>query len=243
MSRLIISLFIIIILVGNVFGQVSTAQIEGRVVDNEGNPLPNANVVLRNVETGLVRGTTTTKSGSYFIGGLQPGKYEVKVSFVGFRTETKRVEILIGQTAVVNFTLVSEAIPLGAVEVAAEAPVFEVKRTDVSMPVRREQIMNLPLDTRNVMQLAALAPGVKAYAPIGGRALPEAGSLPPLRFIQFYVDGMEWKSYYNGNIVGIPQTGSPMPQEAVQEFRVVLNAFDPEYTRGTSYVISAITPR
>lgn len=243
MMRLIISFLILIILGGDVFTQVSTAQIEGRVVDNEGNPLPNANVVIKNVETGLVRGTITTKSGSYFIGGLQPGRYEIVVSFVGFRTETRRVEVLVGQTAVVNFTLVSEAIPLGAVEVAAEVPVFEVKRTDVSMPVRREQIVNLPLDTRNVMQLAALAPGVKAYAPIGGRALPEAGSLPPLRFIQFYVDGMEWKSYFNGNIVGIPQTGSPMPQEAVQEFRVVLNAFDPEYTRGTAYVISAITPR
>ncbi len=190
-----------------------------------------------------MRGTISSKTGTYFIGALQPGKYELICSFVGYRKETKIVELLIGQTAQINFTLYSEAIPLGTVEVRAEAPIFELKRTDVSMPVRREQISNLPLDTRNIMQLAALVPGIRAYAPIGGRALPDAGALPPLRFIQLYVDGVEWKSYYNGNIVGIPQTGSPLSQEAVQEFRVILNAFDAEYTRGTAYVISAVTPR
>lgn len=223
--------------------QVSTAQIEGKVTDSEGNPLPNVNVIAKNLDNGLTRGTVTGKSGTYFIGALQPGKYELSSSFVGYRKETKIVEILIGQTAQINFTLYSEAIPLGQVEVRAEGPVFELKRTDVSMPVRKEQITNLPLDTRNIMQLAALVPGIRAYAPIGGRALPDAGALPPLRFIQLYVDGVEWKSYYNGNIVGIPQTGSPLSQEAVQEFRVILNAFDPEYTRGTAYVISAVTPR
>lgn len=225
------------------FGQVSTAQIEGKVTDNEGNPLPNVNIVAKNLDNGLTRDTISSNSGSYFIGALQPGKYEISSSFVGYRKDTRIVELLIGQTVEINFTLFSEAIPIGAVEVRAEAPVFELKRTDVSMPVRKEQISNLPLDTRNIMQLAALVPGIRAYAPIGGRALPDAGALPPLRFIQLYVDGVEWKSYYNGNIVGIPQTGSPLSQEAVQEFRVILNAFDAEYTRGTAYVISAVTPR
>jgi hypothetical protein len=236
-------IFFLIFFSLNLYAQVSTAQIEGRILDSDGNPLPNVNVVAQNIENGLSRGTITSKSGSYFLGGLQPGKYKVTASFIGYRKETREVEILIGQIATINFTLYSEAIPLGTVEVKAEAPIFELKRTDVSMPVRKEQITNLPLDTRNIMQLAALVPGIRAFSPIGGRALPEAGSLPPLRFIQLYVDGVEWKSYYNGNIVGIPQTGSPLSQEAVQEFRVILNAFDPEYTRGTSYIISAVTPR
>ncbi len=244
MNRLITILFIpLFSSFSFLYAQVSTAQIEGKVVDNEGNPLVGANIIAISLDNGLIRGTITGKTGTYFIGALQPGKYEISCSFVGYRKETRIVELLIGQSARVNFTLYPEAIPIGAVEVIAEMPVFELKRTDVSMPVRREQIINLPLDTRNIMQLAALAPGIRAYAPIGGRALPDAGALPPLRFIQLYVDGVEWKSYYNGNIVGIPQTGSPLPQEAVQEFRVILNAFDAEYTRGTAYVISAVTPR
>ncbi|MGB9664660.1 MAG: carboxypeptidase-like regulatory domain-containing protein, partial [Ignavibacteria bacterium] len=164
--------------------QVSTAQIEGKVTDSDGNVLPNVNIIVKNLDNGLTRGTVTSKSGSYFVGGLQPGKYELSCSYVGYRKENKLIELLIGQTAQINFILYSEAIPLGAVEVRAEGPIFELKRTDVSMPIRKEQISNLPLDTRNIMQLAALAPGIRAYAPIGGRALPDAGALPPLRFIQ-----------------------------------------------------------
>lgn len=167
----------------------------------------------------------------------------MSINHIAYHPQSKDLQLLVGQSEAMDFVLVSKEIEIGKVEVVAKAPAFELRRTDVSMPVRQEQLLNLPLDTRNIMQLAGLVPGIKAYAPIQGRALPEAGSLPPLRTIQLYVDGVEWKNYFNGNIVGIPQTGSPLPQEAVQEFRVVLNAFDPEYTRGTSYVISAVTRR
>ncbi|MDP2884923.1 MAG: TonB-dependent receptor [Ignavibacteria bacterium] len=93
------------------------------------------------------------------------------------------------------------------------------------------------------MNLASVAPGIRSFATSAGCALPTAGALPELRFINMYADGAEWKSLYNGNLVGIPQTGSPYPQDAVQEFRAILSPFDAEYTRGGSYVISVITRR
>jgi len=242
--RVIFTLLILLILVGgNLMAQPSTSQIEGRVIDNEGKPVPDAEVILKSLETGLTRGTITSKTGSYHFLSLAPGLYEISVLHLGYHPLTRRVQVIVGQTAVVDFQLVPREIEFTPVEVVAEAPVFESRRIDVSMPVRSEQIVNLPLNTRNVMDLAALVPGIRSYAPVEGRSLPEAGSVPPLRFIQLYVDGAEWKSLYNGNIVGIPQTGSPLPQEAIQEFRVILNAYDPEYTRGTSYVISSITKR
>ena len=55
--------------------------------------------------------------------------------------------------------------------------------------------------------------------------------------------GAEWKSMFNGNLVGIPQTGSPIPQEAVREFRVHLNPYDARYTRGASFVIVSPSAR
>jgi hypothetical protein len=122
-------------------------------------------------------------------------------------------------------------------------PVFEVQRKDVSTPVVTAEIKNLPLNTRNTINLAAIVPGVKTYAPTAGRSLPAVGSLPDLRFWNFYLDGAEWKSFFNGNLVGIPQTGSPIPQEAMREFRVHLNPYDAQYTRGASFVISAVTQR
>jgi hypothetical protein len=54
---------------------------------------------------------------------------------------------------------------------------------------------------------------------------------------------VELKSLFNGNIVGLGQTGSAVPQEGLEEFRVFLNPYDAEYSRAGAYVISAVTRR
>ena len=119
----------------------------------------------------------------------------------------------------------------------------EVQRLSVSAPVLKEEIENLPLNQRGIMNLAAVAPGIKSYAPQSGRTLPSGGAAPDLRFFNVYMDGVEMKSLYNGNIVGLGQTGSPLPQEALEQFRVYMNPYDAEYTRAGSYVISAESRR
>jgi hypothetical protein len=94
-----------------------------------------------------------------------------------------------------------------------------------------------------VLNLAAIAPGVRTFSPEAGRSIPSAGALSGVRFINLYVDGVEWKGTYISNLIGAPALGSLIPQEAVREFRVYLNPYDVEYTRGASWVISAITHR
>jgi hypothetical protein len=119
----------------------------------------------------------------------------------------------------------------------------EVQRLSVSAPVMRAEIENLPLNARGLMNLAGVAPGIKTYAPQSGRTLPSAGGAPDNRFFNVYVDGVEMKSLYNGNIVGLGQTGSPLPQEALEQFRVFVNPYDAEYSRAGSYVISTESRR
>ena len=51
------------------------------------------------------------------------------------------------------------------------------------------------------------------------------------------------KNLNTGNVVGSPQTGSPLPVDALQEFRVSLNTYDAEFTRGSAYIMSAVTHR
>jgi hypothetical protein len=99
------------------------------------------------------------------------------------------------------------------------------------------------MNSRGVMNLAGIAPGIKTYAPQQGRTLPSGGAAPDLRFFNVYMDGVEMKSLYNGNIVGLGQTGSPLPQEALEQFRVYTNPYDAEFTRAGSYVISAESRR
>lgn len=214
-------------------------------MDNEGKALPGANVTVKNVATGTLRGASTDDNGRYRILGIPPGSYTAQAQMIGHRTATREnVRFLTGQRPALDFALVPEALALNGVEVTGlRVAEFELTRVDVSTPVVRDQILNLPLNSRSALNLAALAPGIRSYAATAGRSLPSSGSLPDLRFINFYVDGAEWKSMFNGNVVGIPQTGSPLPQEAIEEFRVILTPFDTEFTRGGAWVINALTRR
>lgn len=218
--------------------------IQGRVTSEEGQPLEGAQVVVQEEQTGQRRGTITAGNGSYTVVGLPPGDYRISAQMIGHTTQSREVRLVVGQRATLDFRLVSGAIEVAGVTVESQRePTFEVQRTDVSTPVVQAEITNLPLNTRNTLNLAAIVPGIKTYAPTAGRSLPAGGAAPALRYYNFYLDGVEWKSMFNGNLVGIPQTGSPIPQEALREFRVHLNPYDAQYTRGGAYIISAVTHR
>ncbi|HEX6066023.1 MAG TPA: carboxypeptidase-like regulatory domain-containing protein, partial [Longimicrobiales bacterium] len=222
----------------------NTVSLHGRVTDAAGSPLAGAQVVVRNAETNQTRGAVTRADGTYSLIGLAPGSYVISQVMLGYAAEERAIRLSAGQNLTLNFALPEEAVAVRAVEgLADREATFEVQRMDVSTPVVTTEIVNLPLNTRNTMNLAAIVPGVKTFAPTAGRSLPAVGSLPDLRFWNFYLDGVEWKSFFNGNLVGIPQTASPLPQEAMREFRVHLNPYDAAFTRGASFILSAESQR
>jgi hypothetical protein len=222
----------------------NTITLEGSVRNLTGEPIVGAIVAVTNPATNERRAANTNEAGRFRMLGFSPGRYEVIVRAIGSEPETRMVELLLGQRANLLFELRTAAAQLAAVEVRGDrTTTVEVQRTSVSAPVVRQMIEQLPTIDRNIMTLAATAPGVKGFAPQAGRALPSAGAMPDLRFNNFYVDGVELKSLFNGNLVGIPQTGAPLPQEAIQEFRVFLNPYDSEYSHAGAYVISAESNR
>jgi hypothetical protein len=221
----------------------NTVTLEG-IVRAEGAPLANAQVTAVNSATQETANVLTRASGEFRILGLFPGEYTVSVRSVGYSPATQKVQIVIGQRARLEFALDKGVAQLQAQQVSVErVKQVEVQRLSVSAPVMQQEIENLPLNSRGIMNLAGIAPGIKTYAPQQGRTLPSGGAAPDLRFFNVYMDGVEMKSLYNGNIVGLGQTGSPLPQEALEEFRVYMNPYDAEYTRAGSYVISAESRR
>ncbi len=112
--------------------------IVGKVTDaKSGQPLPGANVIL----VGTTLGAATNTDGSFVIAKVPPGKYTVKVTFIGYKEGTKEVTIGPGQRVVVNFQLTEVALSSTAILVLAdrakplETPVAfsDVKKTDVEM--------------------------------------------------------------------------------------------------------------
>jgi hypothetical protein len=221
----------------------NTVILEGSVRGPAG-PLAGAQVSVVNSATLETARVTTRTNGDFRVLGLFPGQYAVTVRSIGYQLQRQRVELGIGQRARLEFAMVPGAAELETQTVMGErVKQVEVQRLSVSAPVMKEEIENLPLNARGVMNLAGIAPGIKTYAPQSGRTLPSGGAAPDLRFFNVYMDGVEMKSLYNGNIVGLGQTGSPLPQEALEQFRVYVNPYDAEYTRAGSYVISAESRR
>ena len=221
-----------------------TITLEGSVRNTSGEPIAGAVVAVVNPATNERRGVNTNEVGRFRFLGLGPGRYDVSVRAINYEPKSQTVELLLGQRANLVFDLQAAATQLAGVAVTADrTTTVEVQRTSVSAPVVQQMIEQLPTIDRNIMTLAAVTPGVRGFAPQAGRALPSAGAMPELRFSNFYLDGIELKSLFNGNLVGIPQTGAPLPQEAIQEFRVFINPYDAEYSHAGAYVISAESNR
>ena len=220
--------------------QATTGSVEGTVAMT-GSGTVAAQVEVRDQSTGVVRRTTTDRRGSYRVLALGPGLYEVTARALGFAPQAQTgVAVVLGERTTLDFTLEHGAEQLAPIVIAGTRRV-DIARTDVATAVTPEQIAVLPLNSRNVLDVAIVAPGVRSYATEGGRSLPAAGALSAPRFVNFYLDGVEWKGIGTGNIVGMPQTGSLVPQDAIREFRVLLNPYDAELSRGGSWVITAVT--
>jgi len=232
-----ILLSLILILYNISTAQLSTSTIQGKVVDSEGKVVRDAAVLAKNLETGTLRGVTTSKDGRYTILSILPGKYEISVQHVAYRTEKKQVEVFLGQTLTVDFKLSPKEIELGQIVVVSQSEAAALKNSELSTIMKPEQVVKLPLNTRNFLELATLAPGIK---PIGSTI--GSGAQQPTA-MGFYIDGAEYKNeIVEGGLAGqFLSSGNAFPQEAIREFKVITQMYKAEYAKATAGIISAVT--
>ena len=115
-----------------------------------------------NVNTGVSLSVVTNESGSYQFASLQPGIYRLSAALPGFATKTyDKVELSQSQQVRLNFQLDVANVDQ-SVEVTIEADtVLGTTTASVGTVIRVDQV-NLPLQTRNIMDLAANTPGAIA---------------------------------------------------------------------------------
>lgn len=201
--------------------QAPTGGFRGAVSDETDAVVVHAEVTATNTENGLRRIVFTGTEGAYVIAGLAPGVYSVSTKAPGFRTVEQTASIQAG-----GETRLDVKLPVGVVEqsiqVTAEASPLNYEAHGVSGGVSRFQIVNLPLNGREFLQLATLEPGVAA-APGAGyftRRIDVAilGGAPEQTRVT-----MDGGPIYGPVAGGTPQNFS---QEVVQEFQVSSANFD-----------------
>lgn len=209
-------------------GQVSTATLNGTVVDQQKAAVAGATVTAKESATGLERSAQTNSDGSYTITNLPAGKYDVTVEAKGFaRSVVKDLALEVGRVASADFTL-SVAGTAEKVVVSEELVGVDTTQSTIEGVVNERLIDELPLNGRNFTELAFLLPGnvlAPSFDPTKARSV-EVSSLGNLgRGTNTTVDGVEDN---DSQIGGVSQNYT---EESIQEFQVVTGRFSAEFGR------------
>jgi hypothetical protein len=221
----------------SLFAQPTTGTIQGTISLESGEAPPNAHVTAANQQTGFTRESVSGSDGFYRFSALVPGTYTVSVDLKDFAAQNRTdVVVVVGQTTIVDFAMQMAAAE--AITVEAEAPLIDVTKSSVGLPVRTQQIENLPLNSRNFQELASLVPGASpspSYDPtkkrIGGITFAGAAA----RGGTISIDG----GSYDDDIVGGPV--GLVPEDSIREFQVYTNRFSAEIGHAATGAINVVT--
>lgn len=219
--------------VGAANAQTVFGSLSGTVYDASGAVVPNANVAIRNLDTGVLREIKADETGFWRMPSLPPGRYAVDVVAPNFGKLT-RAPIVVEPTVerTVDVTLRPGAVT-EVVSVTAEAPLIEQTRAQLSRGVESRQIMMLP-GLNSLTGLALLQPGAapndlgrpgSGFVVNGGRT----------RSNNFMIDGA------NNNDQSLQTPRQNLPPEVLGEFRIITNNFSAEYGRNFGSVVLQTT--
>ncbi len=224
------------------FAQFETATVLGTVKDATGAVLPNATVTLRNTGTGVTATSRTDENGDYQFFNVRIGVYQVTAEAPGFsKAVADNVQIVVNARQRVDLAMRAGQVT-ETVVISDSAVQLETESSDRGQVIRREQIVNLPLNGRSYADLALLSPGVRKSQlnnqGSGGR--DASFNVNGLRssLNNFIIDGVDNNSYGTSNQGFSNQVVQASP-DAVQEFKVQTNNFSAEFGRAGGAVINA----
>ncbi len=216
----------------------ATGNIVGIVTDATGASLPNATITATNTGTGALRTTTSGSHGEFRFDLLPGGVYNIKGEATGFSSaEVKDVQLLVGTTLTTNLPLKAGTVS-SSIEVTAANQLVDTEKTDSSTAVTPREIVDLPLNGRDIANLAILAPGVKmvdSYDPTKNRYAVYAVNGSSGRNTNTTVNGVDNKDNTVGGAV------MQLPLEAVEEFKISTNRFSAENGRSEGAALNIVT--
>jgi hypothetical protein len=236
---------VLLFMPGRLYPQVAGGTISGTVTDASGAVIPNTQISIRNVATGLARAVTADTAGFYTAPNLLPGSYEVTATAPGFATVVETgMTLTVGAQQVLNLSMHVGQVTQ-RVEVTEAAPTVQLASSTISAVVDSTTVRELPLNGRSWTDLAALQPGV---APVEthvqgdnlrgyGDEVSIAGGRPQQN--NYRLDGVSVNDFANGGPGSV--LGGNLGVDAIQEFSVLTSNYSAEYGKTSGGVVNAIT--
>lgn len=222
----------------NAFAQGTRGTIKGTVTDPAGAVVPNATVRLLDAVKGTeVRAVQSNESGVYQFLEIEPSTYTITISATGF-AESRIVDVTVepNRNVELDATTLNVSGASNEVTVTAGAELVDKESATLGTTVDNRRVEGLPLNGRNVLDLALLQPGVTPSS--GGFGSGTGIRVNGNRGTENNVslDGA------NNNEVAVGGTIGAQPRpDAVQEFRLLTSNFEPEFGRNTGAIINVVT--
>src|SRR5580658_2110543 len=227
--------------------QQVAATLSGAITDPTGLALKDAKVTLTSAQNGISRRYVTEGDGLYSFTLLPPAIYTLEIDVSGFKTyKQDGLSLEAGQTARQDVRL-SVGSRSETVEVTAEAPLLNTDNANISSDISARQLVETPLNLRNIISLAELnssvsntaevqvvgAPGISGSADQDVSFLNFGGTF--FGTAQYLLDG-SWDTRVDwGGVIYVPSA------DAVQEFKIQTNAFTSQYGFSSGNVVNVVT--
>jgi len=233
--------FFALIVAGLLAQVVITSTIVGTVADPQGAVISGAQVLLKNVDTGVESKSTTDAAGDYQFANLLAGHYQVQVQAAGFgQAVFTSIPLENGKTQRINATLKLNQVTQ-VVSVSSAAAILKTDDANISEVIQNDFVRNLPVEGRNFLNYAQIVPmfnsgtgdntrvayGLASATSPGAKQLNVGGTEYG---VGYYIDGLN----NNDNWVEGPVTNVNM--DAVQEVKAEVVDYSAEYGRDVGQI-------
>jgi hypothetical protein len=228
----------------------AVSQISGTVKDASGSAIPGAQVTVMQTDTGVTRTAESDSNGVYSLPSLPLGPYRLEVKKEGFSTYVQSGIVLQVDTSPTIDPVMKVGAISESVQVEAAAAMVETHSTGVGQVVNGQQVLELPLNGREITQLIGLAGGANTVQYGFGQA-PSSGNLISsknypnealvsvaggmLNGTTYLLDGGTHNDVFNN--LNLPL---PFP-DAVQEFKVETSALPAEYGQHSAGAVNVVS--
>jgi hypothetical protein len=222
---------------------VDSASVSGRVIDSQNEAVPGAAVTLRHRETNATRTAETDREGRFRFTYLKVGAYELIVQLAGFADIHRSLTLSAGSAYDLPLKLSLASLDT-TVTVTAGTPLIETARTQIAATVNRAEVAAAPLNGRNFLDLALLAPGVSPANTGSTQLFAETSAVAggglsvgsQRNFSNdFVVDGLS----ANDDAAGL--SGTPVSVDAVDQFQVVTSGAQAQLGRALGGHFNVVT--
>jgi hypothetical protein len=222
------------------WGQQTTAAITGTVVDEGGAAINGATVTVTDTDRGTIYTAKTSNNGIYNFVRVPIGNYQVKAEAPGFQSEIQSaLTLVLNQTARLDFKMKVGAVTTTA-QVTSEAPQLQTETTQVSTLINSRTVTDIPLATRNYVELTLLAPGSvhPDNSQFNNGDNTNSGARPFIngnreQSNNFILDGMD-NNQTSDNLLAF----TPTP-DAIQEFNLITNNASAEFGNFMGGIVNA----